>query len=174
MRILNLHGLGSSGISNNNFHMIRNLFPDAEITSDNQDYLKTDPEDLIYKYCCEEPYDFVIGNSFGGFFAYIIGADLGSKTLLTNPCIPAFEYISGLPDNYEFKDTLETLWKRYKDKNTDCHILIGMKDVVVDPYKTIRELSDSADIVRADDCGHCLNGPVYEDWMHRQLASLGG
>lgn len=171
MRILNLHGLGGSGI-NNNFRTVGRIFLDAEITSDNNDYLKSDPEDLIYKYCCEEPYDFVIGNSFGGFLAYIIGAELGSKTLLTNPCIPPADYASGFPESYKFNETLEKLWKDYQGKNTNCHILLGMKDVVIDPYKTIRLLGDSAEITQVEDCGHHLTGPAYEDWMHRQLAEF--
>ena len=68
MRVLNLHGLGGSG-ENTNSRIIRKMYPKAELVSETIDYFHTNPEDIIDKYCSYGKFDFVLGNSFGGFFA---------------------------------------------------------------------------------------------------------
>ena len=163
MNILNLHGFGGSG-NNNNFRTIEKLFPLANIVSETIDYTAVDPKDIITTYC-ESAFYAVAGNSFGGFFAYVIGAELGIKTILTNPCIPPADYIPKIAENYKYEKELRELWNLYEGRNKNCYVLLGLKDDVLDPQKTIRLLNGTADISFTPDCGHSLSGKDYDDWM---------
>lgn len=160
MRILNLHGFG--GATNNfNFKIMKDVFPDADIMDECNDYLGTSPRDIINWYGCYEQFDIVIGNSFGGFLAYIIGTMVDAKTFLTNPCIPASMY---MPDNYEYTKELESLWEEYKGRNHNCYAIIGLQNKILNPQKAIEALG-GANITLVPDAEHHISPDIIEKWI---------
>ena len=167
MRILNIHGFMGS-VENTNYKMLRDMYPDAVIVDDYHDYMKDSPEDIICTYCAYEDFDLVIGNSFGGFIAYIIGAISEWKTLLTNPCIPASDYIKDVINDYPFIEELERLWDVYKGDNHNCCIMLGLKDEAISPQKTIDALKGSgANISLSPDSGHLIQGDTLKNWLEQ-------
>ena len=164
MRILNLHGLGGS-FDNTNYRMIRNASPSAEIVSETIDYENISPKAIVEKYCHYGDFDIVVGNSFGGFFAYIIGTRLKIKTILINPCVPPAEYIPKLVDGYKFTAELEELWNIYQYKIVNCFVLIGRDDKVLDPDKTDRSLRANGVQISRISGGHSLISYDYEWWL---------
>lgn len=169
MRILNLHGLGGS-FDNTNYRMIRNASPSAEIVSETIDYENISPKAIVEKYCHYGDFDIVVGNSFGGFFAYIIGTRLKIKTILINPCVPPAEYIPKLVDGYKFTAELEELWNNYQNKNHNCFAMIGRDDEILDSHITERLLRTIGVATGVTSGGHSLSYDDY-DWWFEPLVS---
>ena len=164
MRILNLHGLGGSA-NNRNYRMIRKVSPNAEVVSETIDYENTSPRAIIEKYCHYGDFDIVVGTSFGGFFAYVIGARLRIKTIMTNPCVPPAEYIPQMIDGYKYTAELEELWNTYKNKELKGFVLIAHDDKVLDPNKTFWALSRNGIKITWAKGGHTLRGYYYGWWL---------
>lgn len=168
MKILNLHGL--YGDSNNtNYKTLVNYYKDregVEIISPQLD-LTDNPYDILVS--LDDTYDLVVGNSFGGFFAYIIGSKLKVPTLLTNPCIPPSRYIPNLVTNYKYTEELITLWEEYKDSNFKCSILLGDSDEVLDGSITLNSLNIFHTKVKTISGGHSLKGDEYQKWFEGEL-----
>ena len=171
MRILNLHGLGEDS-DNNNYRTIRTIFPDASIISETIDYVNTNPNDIIKKYSHVGKIDVVVGDSLGGFLAYVIGIKLKVNTLLTNPLIPASDHISDLVENYAYTSELKSLWSKYMFQNEKCYILIGEETDIIDPIKIGQQMMYTAEVSVVLYKGNILDGPVYEDWMKTHLSGL--
>ena len=169
MRILNFHGLGGSA-ENTNFRTIKKAFQDAKIVSETIDYVNTNPKAIIEKYCNYGEFDVVTGNSFGGYFAYIIGTELKIKTVLTNPAIPAGEYIPKLVEGYKYAAELDELWEKYQGKNENCLVLLGMNDEVLDPDRTNKLLEDSAKDILFIPGGHSIKSEAYELWFTKKIS----
>ena len=169
MRILNLHGLGGSS-ENTNFRMIRQASPSSEIVSETIDYVNTSPRAIVEKYCNDGGFDIVVGNSFGGFFAYIIGTRLKIKTILTNPCVPPADYIPQLVEDYKYTDELVELWNKYQDKNDNCHIMLGTHDEVLDSNKTYWLLSSNKASFSWTLGGHSLSANDIDWWFEEKVS----
>lgn len=169
MRILNLHGFSGSS-ENTNYRMIRQASPGSEIVSETIDYENTSPKAIIKKYCNDGAFDIVVGNSFGGFLAYVIGAKLDVKTVLTNPCVPPADYITKLLESYRYTDELEELWNRYHGKNYNCHVLLGRDDEVIDPHNTYRLLSGNRCDFAWTSAGHSLNEWDLDWWFEDKVS----
>ena len=170
MRILNLHGLGGSG-GNTNYRTIREAFPKMDIVSETNDFVNTNPKTIIEKYCGYGDFDIVVGNSFGGFFAYIIGAKLKIKTVLTNPAIPAGEYIPKLVEGYKYASELDELWEKYQGRNENCHVLLGINDEVLDPNRTNQLLDKTTKDILFIPGEHKLKSDLYENWLTEKLST---
>ena len=167
MRILNLHGLYGSP-NNSNYEVISDFYKDRDDVSiiSPKIHFTRNPIDILNQ--LSQPHDIIIGNSFGGFFAYILGEKYQSKTILTNPCIPAHLYISKLVPNYKYTEELHQLWDKYKNTNRNCHVLLGNSDNVLDTSITLSNLRGDVDITMISG-GHKLTGPEYETWIKEQL-----
>jgi len=172
MKILNLHGLNGSS-HNTNYNTLVEYFKDrddVEIISPQIDYENISPSVLLLNLIheCTKP-DIIVGNSFGGFFAYVYGAALGAKTLLVNPCIPPYEYIPELVSDYMFTDDLRSIWTRYSGTNFNYSLLLGDSDEVLDIQKTLNTLNPSHNRITIINGGHSLSGEQYELWFKEQL-----
>lgn len=169
MRILNLHGLGGS-FDNTNYRMIRNASPSAEVVSETIDYENTSPKASVEKYCHYGEFDIVVGNSFGGFFAYVIGTRLKIKTLLINPCVPPADYIPKMVEGYRYTSELEELWNIYQYKNYNCFVLIGQNDEILDVDITDRSLRANGVKINWVSGGHSLSSDDYEWWFESLIS----
>lgn len=170
MKILNIHGLNGS-CHNTNYNTLVDYYSsrtDVEIISPQIDYEVTSPSEIILSIVktCPNP-DIVVGNSFGGFFAYILGLLTNAKTLLVNPCIPPHEYIPNLVSNYHYTDELERIWKTHKIHKPNYALLLGDSDEVLDINRTLNILGNKN--LRIIHGGHSLNGEEYKSWFKENL-----
>ena len=115
MKILNLHGLNGSS-HNTNYRFLSVYFADRNdviIVSPQIDYEKANPHYVIDAFLPKiDEFDIIVGNSFGGFFAYTLGSFSNkAKTLLVNPCIPPYFYIPKLVENYKYTEELKQIFE---------------------------------------------------------------
>ena len=175
MKILNIHGLNGSS-HNTNYNTLVEYFKDSddvEIISPQIDYENVSPSVLLLNLIheCPKP-DIIVGNSFGGFFAYILGLFFPkAKTILVNPCIPPYEYIPKLVSNYKYSEELKKLWEVheiYEVSEPKYSLLLGDADEVLDINVTLYFLSSKSKFTIIPG-GHSLKGEEYENWFKEQL-----
>ena len=164
MKILNIPNINDPAMDSN-YTIIQKLSPNAEIISNAQTYEFMSPVDIFLSYCAEDDLDLIVGNGFGAFLGYILGAELKVRTLLTNPYIPAHAFdIAGL---LPYAQELEDLWDKYKGKNTDCHILLSVTDSPPDSNKIMELFKDTADIKLL--CTQVFNTDEHSKWINSYL-----
>lgn len=173
MRILNLHGLNGSS-NNTNYKFLSEYYKDrddVEIISPQLDYANISPSTLLVDILteCPDP-DIIVGNSFGGFFAYLIGAMTGVKTYLINPCIPPHKYIKNLVPDYLYSDLLEHLWNKFSIIHIDYEMLLGDNDNILDIQTTLNTLYAASSKSKIIAGGHSLSGKEYENWFKEKLS----
>ena len=72
--ILNLHGLNGSA-HNTNYKLLSEIYSKDMIVSPQIDYAVTSPTDIIERLKEYKNVSYVVGNSFGGFYAYVLSKD---------------------------------------------------------------------------------------------------
>lgn len=144
MKILYLHGLGSSGQSSTVMGLkelgLNVLAPDYSPHN-----FKESRRALIEIVENEEP-DFIVGTSMGGYYALMLYKHYAMPTVAVNPCFmprqwlekyvdePAWDFANDRPINftktmlYEF----EPLGDVYFEKDS-CRVLIGLRDSLIPP-----------------------------------------
>lgn len=166
MKILNLSNINDSAIDQN-YRTIFKLSPETTIMSSPHDYNIVSPTDVFLSYCYEEDLDLIVGNGFGAFLGYTLGAELGVRTLLTNPYIPAHTFI--IPELHQYEQELKELWEKYQGKNVDCHILLSIAEHTPDANKVMTLLKDTADIKLVCTNTSVFNTSSYESWLKSYL-----
>lgn len=171
MKILNLHGLNGSS-ENTNYRFLSEYFKgrdDVEIISPQLDYANCDPYWVYGHLLGNHNVDIIVGNSFGGFFAYCLGAFWKKRTILVNPCIPPENYIPTLVPDYKYTKSLEEMWNACKDVNKNYTMLLGDSDTVLDISITLDSLNPKPEQFSIISGGHSLSGQEYENWFKEQL-----
>ena len=172
MKILNLHGLNGSN-TNTNFKLLNSIYAsdsNVVIESPQIDYVNISPKKIISDIQQRNiTFDIVVGNSFGGFFAYIIGARCGAKTILTNPCIPPHVYIPNLVQDYKYTAELKYLWDRYENTNFNYSMILGDSDEVINIQTTLNVLNPANNRYSIINGGHSLSGEEYEYYFKEML-----
>ena len=127
-----LHGLGGSQF-NNNYALLSSRVQRERISNPQIDYPSISPYQLLEELNQTVDIEFVVGNSFGGFFAYVLAAMRGLSCILVNPCIPPAMYIARLSSEYPlwYLRELDELTRTYLGKVTDPHVILGMNDEVL-------------------------------------------
>jgi len=136
--IINLHGLAGSS-ENYNYNKVCKLYPDTAVYSPQIDYYRTSPETIMSSLTeIDQPIDLVIGNSFGGFFAYILCGLLKYKCVLTNPCIPPDEYKNGVLQDYPdiYLRQMNDMFSKTDVDLDDVYMILGTNDSVLSPSIT--------------------------------------
>lgn len=136
--ILNLHGLFGSA-ENLNHKILSKLYSGSEVCSRQIQYENRSPDSIMDELGSLEDISFVVGNSFGGFFAYVLSAKWGCPCLLVNPAMPATKYIKGLVPDYpdEFLNELTRLEDyaraiKVPQPVCDTFVILGKYDDVID------------------------------------------
>lgn len=165
MKILNIHGFSDSRY-NNNYRIIKEFYKgrsEVEIVSPQIDYVKK-PEDIITPVA--DIYDIVVGDGFGGIFAYIVGSLCDVRVLLTSPYIPIRAHLYKLDKEYPHLAFLEDYWETVSNRNTNCHILLGDADPTI--QAVYGELKDTAQFTLISGADK-LEGEDYENWLKTHL-----
>lgn len=172
MKILNLHGLNGS-CHNTNYEFLSKYYEgndDVEIISPQIEYRDSSPYIVINELFSDAASaDIIVGTSFGGFFAYVLGFILLKKTILFNPCIPPHEYIGNLEPDYAYLDELKNIWNSSAGQNHTYSMLLGDSDNVLDINTTLNILNPSNENYSIISGGHSLKGEEYESWFKEQL-----
>jgi len=101
---------------------------------------RNNPKFIKYIMEIAKDYDYIIGNSMGGFWAFHVGTLLGKKTILFNPAISEIT----LSYKWFYKDFFKVnkeLTKELKEK-TDVTLFISTDDTVVNYDKTFEWLNN--------------------------------
>lgn len=133
--VLNLHGLYGNA-RNTNYQLLAGLYSENCIISPQIDYAETSPVEILDELKEYKEIDYVVGNSFGGFFAYMLSNMHHMPCLLVNPCIPPQRYITSLVKGYAFTDELIWLMGKYPHNSYLVYIILGMEDHVLSPANT--------------------------------------
>lgn len=176
--ILNLHGLYGTA-KNTNYRILTELYPVSEIYSPQIDFEKHSPYNIIDRLYVTEDIDFIVGNSFGGFYAYVMGAELNIPCLLTNPCIPPVKYIRKLVPEYpeEFLYQLSELTepdytKRIHEQTCNTFVILGKYDDILEPEFTKKYLKNAE--IHEIDGGHKFSGSAYKKLFKELIRRIKG
>lgn len=133
--ILNLHGLNGSSY-NTNYKLLIDLYSKDFIISPQMDYILTSPTEILDRLKRYKDIDYIVGNSFGGFYAYVLSNMCNIPCLLVNPCIPPERYIPFLVEEYKFTDELINLMAENLMNPNPVYMILGMQDDVLLPAYT--------------------------------------
>lgn len=153
--ILNLHGLNGNA-SNTNYNLLLKKYPADMIVSPQIDYAITSPTKILNKLRQYEDIDYIVGNSFGGFYAYLLSNMCHIPCLLVNPCIPPDKYIPSFVEGYAYTDELVSFMKVYAPNPQPVYMILGMDDEILSPDYT--EQTIKADKLWKIRGGHSLSG----------------
>lgn len=135
--ILNLHGLNGSS-HNTNYQLLCNTYSEDIILSPQVDYVRTSPMKILERLKRNDDIDYIVGSSFGGFYAYVLSNICSVPCLLVNPCIPPEKYILALVEEYPFTDELISLMEMYANNPQLVYLILGMEDDILSPAYTER------------------------------------
>lgn len=133
--VLNLHGLNGSA-HNTNYELLLEMYSKEKIISPQIDYAGMSPVKILDILKQNDDIDYIVGNSFGGFYAYVLSNVCNVPCLLVNPCIPPEKYIPVLVKEYPFTDELIYLMKMYSNNPQTVYMILGIDDDVLSPTDT--------------------------------------
>lgn len=139
MMILNLHGLNGKW-NNTTYRLLLKAYAEDLISSPQINYAVTSPAKILDNLQSLENISYVVGNSFGGFYAYILSTMLRIPCLLVNPCIPPEKYIPSLVKGYAYTEELVHLTVEYSSHSQPVYMILGMDDTVLSPACTMQTL----------------------------------
>lgn len=129
MKIAYLHGLLSNNIGEKN-EWLRTI--SKEVYDPLIKYMDEEkPFERVYNEVKKFQPDVIIGSSMGGYFAYEIGRRLDIPTLLFNPALHSRSVQPDMTGEYEEV--------KFKPRT---HLILGEKDDLIDPQKTIEMIED--------------------------------
>lgn len=138
--ILNLHGLNGNS-HNTNYKVLAEQYSAEDILSPQIDYVMTSPAEILDRLKEYKNIDYIVGNSFGGFYAYILSNLCSVPCLLVNPCIPPDKYIPKLVSDYRYSEQLTELTRKYENNHQPTYVILGMEDEVLSAAYTERILN---------------------------------
>ena len=152
MKVLNLHGIYGKP-NNTAYNELIKYFDN--VYSPAVDYENLNPYTIIDKY--KDDYDLIVGNSFGGFYASVLGTLTKARVVTINPALPPYLYIDKITDGkYKFTNELKELFKTI-DFNK-VYAILGNNDEVLDINITIKYVHNY-DIING---GHRLNSEEFK------------
>ena len=167
--IVNIHGLYGTA-ENVNYKILSKLYSVPEIYSPQIHFENRSPNSIVEELTAIKNIDFIVGNSLGGFFAYVLSAKRNCPCLLVNPCIPPTKYIGKLVLEYpkKFLDELEQLEESaeaVKIHQPICNtfVILGRDDEVLDSKFTKNYLKN-VELYELDG-GHRISGTAFKKLM---------
>lgn len=149
MKAAFLHGLDSNPITEKNI-MLREVFSDVYDPA--MDY-RNNPDifNTVLQHLKENPVDILIGSSMGGYFAYCLSTILGTKTMLFNPAVHSRPIDPPV---------------QIGDKDPNHFIILGTKDEVIDPIKTIEFFKGNENVAFVkEEMGHMIDLNIFKKYI---------
>ena len=167
--IINIHGLYGTA-ENVNYKILSKLYPVSEIYSPQIQFENRSPSSIMGELNAVKNIDFVVGNSLGGFFAYVLSAKRNCPCLLVNPCIPPTKYMKdpsfGYPEKFldELKQLQESA-EAIKIHQPVCNtfVILGKDDEVLDSRFTKSYLKN-VELYEIEG-GHRISGTAFKKQM---------
>ena len=148
MKVAFFHGLDSPALSEKSF-VLRETFD--EVYDPSMDYKNPLMFDKVLKHLQDNPVDLLIGSSMGGYFAYCLSTNLGTRTLLFNPAVHSrpLEPVVSLGG-----------------KDSNHLIILGNSDTVITPKETELFFNNvsGVNIIR-EDIGHTIPIEVFKKYI---------
>lgn len=163
MKLLYIHGAFSAFKPDS--EKVKNLQKVFDVVGHNYSMETPYPENkaLLAQFCRDNDIDAVVGTSLGGLYAAEISAELSIPAILINPCVEpvmSLSTIVGTMTNYATGKP-ETLTQEIVNTfpvkaniNDLCLVFVGLKDDLIDPYKTIDMYSLKAKVLGSPDADH--------------------
>ena len=181
-KVLALHGWGSNGTDSSTVNRIRGHFESkgCEVVTPTYNYL--DPDEAaqtILDSINEDDWLFIVGISFGGFWARWLGNQLkGSSIVLLNPALDAYsstekyigknrDYKSGLTMTYvnQQRDKLKKYHIDIDNSSLPITAIVATDDDVVCPTTVENEIGGSRCDIHYVTGGHRLKDP--SQWIDK-------
>ena len=168
--ILNIHGLYGRQ-HNTNYNELLGIYPESEIISPQIDYVHTSPLEILDTLNSVPTIDFVVGTSFGGFFAYLLSSIRNIPCILVNPCIPPAEYIPKLVEGYpaKYKEELKNLFDLYYGNTDKYQIILGKSDSLISPSGTQQLFDQNIYVIDGE---HRLSGSEYSELFRKVVGKI--
>ena len=167
--IINIHGL--YGIAKNvNYKILSKLYSAAEVYSPQIHFEDRSPNGIVDELNAIKDIDLIVGNSLGGFYAYVLSAKRNCPCLLVNPCIPPTKYLEKLVLGYpeEFMNELKQLEEyvcaaKFHQPVCNTFVILGKDDDLLDP-KFTKDYLKNVELHEIDG-GHKISGAAFRKLM---------
>jgi hypothetical protein len=149
MKVAFFHGLYSQPISEKNY-ALREVFD--EVYDPSMNYSDKTLFQNILEYLKANPVDLLIGSSMGGYFAYCLSTQLGTRTLLFNPAVHSRPV--------ETTVTCGTM-------NSNHLIVLGNMDQEIPPLKTVdffKDVENSS--IFFEDMAHIVPIEIFRKYIY--------
>lgn len=174
--IVNIHGLYGTA-ENVTYKILSELYPASEIYSPQIHYEGRSPSSIMEELNSVGNIGFVVGNSFGGFFAYALSAKCNCPCLLVNPCIPPTKYMKepsfGYPEKYldELRQLDESA-EAAKNHLSVCNtfVILGKDDEVLDS-KFTKSYLKNVELYEIEG-GHRISGAAFKKLMKKIIHKM--
>ena len=134
IKILNIHGYQGSA-ENSAYKALKQC--EVDIVSPSFDYDTQSPNqvmEMLRKITETDAFDYIVGTSFGGFFATVLAAETHIPVILINPCLLPFLSLPRLGYKGDIDEFIPLFGKiDALDRNT-VQCIIGGKDEVLDTH----------------------------------------
>lgn len=168
--VLNIHGLYGNQYNTNYKELIKR-YSESEIISPQIDFVGTSPFEVLDSLKVISDVDFVVGNSFGGFFAYLLSCIYDVDCILINPCIPPAKYIPNLVVDYPaaYSNELKNLFDNYFGHTSKYHLILGENDDVISSVCTRQLFSKNTTVING---GHRLSGTEFSTIFQKVVIEI--
>lgn len=148
MRVAFFHGLDSPALSEKSF-VLREEFD--EVYDPAMDYTNSLIFEKVLKHLQDNPVDLLIGSSMGGYFAYCLSTNLGTRTLLFNPAVHSRPL-----------DPVVSLG----DKESNHLIVLGNSDIIITPKETELFFNGVSGVyIVREDIGHTIPIEIFKKYI---------
>ena len=148
MKVAFFHGLDSKVVSEKTY-ALREKFDD--VYDPPMDYTDPNMFEKVLKHLQENPVDLLIGSSMGGYFAYCLSTQLGTRTLLFNPAVHSRPI-----------EPVVTLG----DKETNHLVVLGTQDNVIKPSETVKFFRDVNNVtIVNEEIEHSIPIEIFKSYI---------
>lgn len=143
MKVLNIHGYQGSP-ENSAYAALRAIGVDIE--SPAIDYDASSPNEvmeLLRKTVGKESFDYIVGTSFGGFFAAVLAAEVQLPVILVNPCLLPFLSLPRLGYKGNIRELIPLFGKLEELNPGASSCIIGGQDEILDTHDFTKHLLEN-------------------------------
>lgn len=147
MKILNIHGYKGSA-ENSACLVLKELghnviSPQIDYDAEKPDKILADLRNTVD----EIKPDYIVGTSFGGFFALLLSIESGIPVLLVNPCIMPFYTLPEMDYNGDISVFIR-MFSNFAEINQEkTFVIIGSQDEIINYHNFTKKLIHNYEVV---------------------------